>query len=205
MSRAQLLLLGIALFTLVPVARADISWSVNFAQSTPSVVSDSGQSQVLLNIPAPVTGQNNATVVAPTMTVQSPVPDSHPDTFTHKDYHLSMALTDTASGASTTVNMTGYIQGTASQNSQNLQNVLTGVTTFPNIGLGSNVYNVDVLGGNTPAPTPVGSCPPPAPQLAAAAVAPQAGTQPQPTPEPPSLVLAGLGIAGLMGWKRRIQ
>jgi hypothetical protein len=207
MTRAQRLLLGLALLCLVPaVARADISWSVNFAQSTQTISSDTGQSQVTLNIAAPVNGQNNATVVAPTMTVQSTALDGHPDTFTHRNYQYNMALTDSGSGASTVLSVSGYIQGTASQHSQNVQDVLTGVTSFPNMTLGPNIYNVNVAGGMTPAVA--GSAPPvtapaPAPAVAAGAEPPGSQSQPAQTPEPSSLVLAGLGIAGLLRWRRK--
>jgi len=200
MNRAPLLLLGFALFHLTPAAHASVAWTYDFTPSTTTVWSDNGNSKLVLTNQTPLMAVGTSDVVATQISVVSSADDDTPDTFTKGDYTLSMKLTDVASGAFTMLSFTGYFTGTVSAHSTNIDNVFTGQTSYENILLGANRYNVMITTYTPPGPEgglsgSIG---------AHAIVSVQPGGGPHETPEPTSLVLAGLGVGGLglARWRR---
>ena len=200
MTRARLLLCSLALAAFFPAgARAGVDWTYDFTPSTTTVWSDSGNSKINLTNQSSLLAVGTSDVVATQLSVNSAVSDDHPDTFTHKDYSLSMKLTDLASGAFTTLTFSGYFQGTVSAHSANILNFFTGQTSYDNIMLGGNRYNVTMTNFTPPGPGgglegAIG---------AHAVVSVQPGGGPHNTPEPTSLVLAGLGLIGAGLARRR--
>lgn len=202
MTRARLLILAVALTCLVPgAAHAGVAWTYDFTPSTTTVWSESMNSKILLTNQTPVTAVGTSDIVATQLSVSSTANDDHPDTFTHGAYSLSMKLTDAASGQFTTLIFNGYFAGTVSQHSANVENFFTGTTSYTNIMLGGNRYSVTMTNFTPPGPNGgleggIG---------AHAVVAVQPGGGPHDTPEPSSLLLAGLGLGGLGLVRRRLR
>jgi hypothetical protein len=196
--------LGLALLCLLPgAARAEIAWTYDFTPGTTVVWSDNSNSKLNLSNQSSYMAVGSSDVVATSIGVDSSASDAHPDTFTNKDYTLSMKLTDVASGVFTTLNFTGQFNGTVSAHSANITNQFIGPTTYSNIMLGQNRYNVTIT-GYTP-PGPVGGLSGSIGAHALVTVGDGQGGGPHGTPEPASLILAGLGIGGLglASWRRK--
>jgi hypothetical protein len=136
----------------------------------------------------------NATLTAATLAAATSAPASAPDTYHGQTYDLTLQLTDDASGKSGALTFAGKLFGTLSAQSANIS------TSFDNPGkslvLGNDRYTV-TLGpfNSSPNPTIVGT-------LMAAiqvdALAPTVTPAAQ-SPEPPALVLAGVGLCAAIG------
>jgi hypothetical protein len=142
-------------------------------------------------------------------------------------YNLNLRLTDLASGERELMHFSGYLQITHTRNRIQFSNIFTTPGRLTDLTLGNNIYTVNLgpfdppgLGGShvgsldvtvTFQPIPTG---PPAtttttgPPISGSAP-PMSGNDPpsnlQATPEPPSVVLGGIGfgIIGLAGWRMR--
>jgi hypothetical protein len=176
-------------------ARADfINWTYSWTRSPNVVTADgSGTGKIFLT---PVSGSALGTsdIGAVTISTSSSASAGNPDTFTAKGYGLTVNLTDVASHATGSLTFTGNLNGTLSANSSNL------TTTFNSplvqtIVLGNNSYTVSL---NVP--------PGPSSTLGGIGAHVVVGpTKVNNTPEPSSLILAGLGTPLLLraAWRRR--
>jgi hypothetical protein len=196
--------LGAAMLT-GATARADIQWSYDFTPSSSSVISDSGNNSITFTNQAKLPAAGSSDVVATNLFVKTPVTGSS-DTFTHQNYSLNMVLIDTASGKSTTLLISGDLTGTITPNSSNIVNEFDASHTSYSFDLGNNHYTVNA-GSYTPVP-PAGSTTGGAISVHVDATA-NNGQSPPPNdvPEPSTIVLSFLGLAGagLGAWKKRAR
>jgi hypothetical protein len=136
-----------------------------------------------------------------------------PDHFTNKNYSLIVDLTDSASNKSGMLTFTGSLNGTLSLTSANIKNTFIGPLT-QHLDLGGNLYTVTIgpyAAPGIPDSTQTGSI------SAHVSVQPEGptgggsgGPVPPPsrqTPEPSTLLLAGLGLSalGMAGWRHRAR
>jgi hypothetical protein len=119
--------------------------------------------------------------------------------FDQRPYGLDVSLRDGASGATGTLSFTGRFDGGFDKSFIQLNNTFTGLTT-QSLTLGANIYTVTVGPYTSPGLPGTGAQ---GRIQADVTVQPQGG--PPASPEPSSLVLAGLGLSslGLGIWRRR--
>jgi hypothetical protein len=198
MARASAPVWGAALVVLSACsqARADfIGWSYSWTRS-PSVVSADGNGTGKIFL-TPTSGHAMGTsdIGAVSITTASSATATNPDTFTNKSYSLTVNLTDDASHATGSLTFAGSLNGTVSATSTNLTTTF-GSPLVQSMVLGMNSYTVSL---NLP--------PGPSSTLGGIGAHVVVGpTQVKNTPEPTSLVLAGLGAPALalgVWWKRR--
>jgi hypothetical protein len=185
-------------------ARADlVTWTYNATPSTTFIQADGSPSAgVSLSNDPLVHAQGNSDVALTNLTTLSTADPSSPDKITqHGNWSVSLAITDTASGKSNTVTFTGTLGGTLSSLSAGVTNVFTGTTKFDFV-LGNNEYVVTAGMYSPPGPPNAsnkGSI------SAHVDVAPVGGGGPQKAPEPSTLLLAALGLAGAGAYRRRTR
>jgi hypothetical protein len=188
-------------------ARADkIDWSYNWTPSSTVILSDSGQSKLILsNEPigkASTLPGNSTDIVATNIKTDSGVDPKTLDTFTNAKFSLAITLVDTTSSASGTLTFNGLFNGTLNSGAAKIVATILGPLT-QSIVLGGNTYTV-VMGqpGQYSAPSPPNST-----NLGSisASASVTVGSGPTDSPEPASLLLAGLGLTAGAGfwWKRR--
>jgi hypothetical protein len=177
-------------------ARADfIGWSYSWTRS-PSVVNADGNSTGKIFL-TPISGSAVGTsdIGAVSITTFSSASATNPDTFTNKGYSLTVNLTDSASHAMGSLTFMGTLNGTVSAASTNLTTTF-GSPLVQSIVLGKDLYTVSL---NLPpgASSTLGG-------IGAHVVVGPA--QVKNTPEPASLVLAGMGVPVVtvgVWWRRR--
>ncbi len=182
-------------------ARADlIYWSYSWSRSPSNVMADSpGTGYISLTDEGLRNVVGNSDIVATNIQAHSTAPPSNPDTFTNKQYSLSLFLVDQASGKSGTLTFTGLFNGTMSALNTNIKNSFTGSTT-QSIVLGTDKYTV-TIGAYVP-PGPTGSSN--SGSIGAHAMV-NVESILQDAPEPSTLVLAALALPllGVAAWQRR--
>ena len=177
-----------------------IQWAYDWSRTPSKVFSDNGHSWISLTDESPKSAAGNSAIVATNLDTFSTALRSNPDTFTDKQYALSLHIVDQASGQGGTLHFTGRLDGTLSASSANITNTFLGQTT-QQLVLGKNSYTV-VLNSYSP-PGPPGAFNHGA--ISALAMVTVAPVTVATLPEPGSLALAGLGAAGLglAAWRRR--
>jgi hypothetical protein len=182
-------------------AKAGVSWTYDSTPGTPNVVSDTGNNYLdFSNQPLlPATGTSD--IVVTNITVRYPVTGSS-DNFTHQNYSLKVLFTDTDSGASHQVIFSGDLNGTVKPQSSLIVNTFDPLHTVDEFMLGNNHYKV-TIGPYTP-PGPANS----ATKGSIGAhveVTPGNGDDNHDSPEPSTMLLAGLGAIGfgLRSWRKR--
>jgi hypothetical protein len=189
------------------LARADyMNWSYSSDSSVPGITVDakapSGGAAVQLTDYTKQAGASSIPVLAYVTSTSLTTPINFPQGST---YGLTLTITDNATHDSGTLTFTGTIAGALSATSSSLTNSFTS-STPPSLKLDGHIYTVsipttaladptkpqqnilasvqvsDVTGGGTKVPTGGGPEGP-------------SGGGPQGTPEPASLVLAGLGFS----------
>jgi len=191
-------------------AQASILWSYDWSgsSSTTAVMSDTGNTQVnFVNQPL-LSASGSSNVIASNLSVQFNNASTTSDTYTNRGYSLAMLLKDTASGAATMLTFSGVLNGNLTPLSTNLNNAFNNPTT-QQVTLGAGIYTVTI--GPFQSPGPFRS-PQPATSLDSSIGAhvdvqpnPEFGGNPNPSPEPSSLLLASLGMSftGLVYWRKR--
>jgi hypothetical protein len=194
-----------ALFLLAasPV-RADLLPSFSYAwdQTGPTTIpaDGTGTGSISLTVGSG-TGTAPTSIVAANLSVITSTLAPGVDTYTNKSYQLTLTLTDTASDKSGKFIFNGILNGSANTTSSNFTNKYVGATTIVD-HIGAWNYSVTILtpvvppitGGQT-----VGGI---SAQVTAAAYTGNGGNTLQDTPEPSALLLAGLGIPAVLGWRR---
>ena len=150
-----------------------------------------------------ITGTNpgvalgSADIVAVNLTAFafSPRPDGKPYSFTNAPYRLGISLTDVDSNKSGTLHFAGVFNGDLTDSTVNLH---THVTSSANqsLILGQNRYTVSLTTYTPPDPPADGGT---------GNISAFVKVQPASAPEPSTLVLAGMGLAGAVfsGLRRR--
>jgi hypothetical protein len=166
-------------------------------------MSDSGQSKLILSnepLGGAATQPNSSTdLVATNIKTQSSVDPSTLDTFTNKAFTLTISLTDETTKQSGSLTFSGLFNGTLNSGAAKIVATITG-NLVQSIVLGSNTYTVSMGQPNqfaAPSPpnsTNLGS-------ISANVGVDVSGGPPPSSPEPTSLLLAGLGLtAGAGAW-----
>jgi MYXO-CTERM domain-containing protein len=204
LKRSLLFATALAWAVSASAARAGLaSWTYNWEPNAPAVFADNvaGGGKITLTDEPLGSAVGTSDIVATNLKVFSNADPLHPDTLTHKGYILTLVLTDTASHQSGSVKFSGEFNGTISSASSNITNTYTSSITATLV-LGQNSYTV-TMGKYTP-PSPPGATN--FGSISAntvVTVTPLHGG----SPEPPTVVLAGLGLVVLGGaaWRRRRQ
>jgi hypothetical protein len=186
-------------------ARADFAnWSYNWNPTPPSgdYMATTGVGKFNLSNEPAGSATGNSDIVASNVKVYSTENPKKPAVFTNVAYSLTLFLLDEGSGKSGTLTFTGALSGTVSMKSSKLTNVFTGLVK-QSILLGSHVYTVTMNAYSPPGP-------PTASKLgsigASVTVEGRDGGPPSNgTPEPSTMVLAGLGLSflGAASWRKR--
>jgi hypothetical protein len=137
------------------------------------------------------TAAGSSDIVATDLQTVSSADDDHPDRFTAQSYQLKLTLTDLASHAAGSLTFAGVFDGTISKLTSDISNTFTGPTT-QTLTLGGNTYTV-TIGAYTP------PAPPNADNLGAIGAHAEVSVRPAQSPEPSTLVLAGLALAAVAG------
>jgi hypothetical protein len=200
--------------------RADsIPWGYS-ATSTSITASTSSQSSINFTSGSGVASGNSGIIIY-NVTTTSTATDSAPDSFTNVPFSLAVTLTDikaTGSSSASAVT-TGAVNFSGLFNATNVtsKSLLPGVNTWTspisgNLVLGAddtgwNNYNIQIV-SFTPPGQPGGA---PGSIEAVVTITPANGpggsgeTPPSGTPEPASLVLAGLGLPLIVLVRRRLK
>jgi hypothetical protein len=195
---------GLALAVLLsaaPSARADVMWGYSWSNAPNIIAADPlgpnslGTGAIFLTPEADGTRTNSATIGAVTVDVSGSAPPEAgiPDRYTNKTYSLSLVLTDLASTQSSNpLTFSGVFNGTVTTAKELLTNLFDSPTSRQ-VVLGGNTYTVTIgpyEGPGIPSDPNTG--------FIKAHVDVQEGTggPVQSAPEPASLVLAAVGLAG---------
>jgi hypothetical protein len=206
-SAVGLLCLGSTPAWASPSPTPDVNWTYNFTPAQPFVSADPpGSGTVTFTNEPTKSATNSSDVVVTNLRVSSTASPSNPDTLhTNGAWTTTLTLTDTASGASTTMTFTGKLSGTFSASNANVTNTFTGKTSYTWTAPNGNMYTVSLVGYTPPGPPTdnnAGSI------SAFVQVTPGNGsghTGGGSTPEPSTLVLSclGLSFAGLTSLRKR--
>jgi hypothetical protein len=190
-----------------------VNWSYNWTHSPIVIAADTGGTGgVTLTNHQGGTGSGNSDIVATQITTFSSASVNTPDHFTGKNYSLILDLTDLSSHQSGMLTFNGTLNGTLSATSANIKNTFTGPLT-QHLDLGANIYTITIgpyAAPGIPDATQTGSISAHVSVQAASTGGSSGGATPPPThesPEPATLLLAGLGASALAlaGWRRRAR
>lgn len=200
MRRSTTLVAAFATLMCAAVARAEkVEWGYSVDRDRPAIEADvPGTGGITLTNELFRTAAGNSDIVLTSLSTFSSAAFDTPDVFTNSPFALTLTLTDVASGASGSMTFSGMFSGILSRAFSQIETQFTG-TTEGSLTLGNNTYTVRL---NTVVPPPVPGAANPGSIGARVTVTGGSGEPPPPpppvdTPEPSSLVLAGLGLAGL--------
>jgi hypothetical protein len=187
------------LLTAGPV-RADLmpSFSYSWDQSPATIAADgSGTGSISLSVGSG-TATAPSTIVAANLSVISSALSPSMDTYTNKAYKLTLTLTDSTSGQTGTFVFNGALTGTASTTSSNFTNAYVGPTKVTE-HLGDFNYTVQIL---PPVVPPITGGVTQGGISAQVTAAEFSGGPVSNSPEPSTLLLAGLSLPIAAGWRR---
>lgn len=179
----------------------DVQWTYNFTPNQSFVKSDSGTGSITFTNEPAKNANNSSDVVLTNLRVSSTATNSSPDSFNNAHWSGTLAITDKASNAGTTLTFQGQLGGTFSAGNANVTNTFTGTTAYNWTAPNGNKYTVTV-GNFTPPGPPTASN---AGSISVhVAVTSGSGTIAS-GPEPSTLLLSclGLGFAGAASWRKR--
>jgi hypothetical protein len=185
----------------------EVHWTYNFtpvSSPNPSFIqADSpGTGTVTFTNEPTKSASNNSDVVLTNLRVSSTAPVTSPDTLNGSGaWKVALQLTDSSSGANTTMLFSGKLGGSFSSESANVSNQFTGTTTYHWTAPNGNTYTVTVNNFTPPGPPTASNA-----GSISAHVSVTPGTdQTGHAPEPSTLVLSclGLGFAGAASWRKR--
>jgi hypothetical protein len=199
MNRTAAPVLALALLAMSrAAARADlIAWSYNWEPAAPAVSADSpGAGKVALSDEPAASAAGNSQMVATNLRTFSSADSAAPATFTHQSYGLTLNLTDTASQTTGTLTFSGQLTGTLSASNSVLTNTFTG-PVVKSLTLGGNTYTVTLDSYTAPPPPGAANAGSIGASVVVSAGSNSGGGGGGSAPEPPTAVLAGLGLVGL--------
>jgi hypothetical protein len=172
---------------------------------TASLLSDAGPgSAVNFTGETNVLAAGNSDIVLAGLTTTSNASPKSPATFTNQYWTVDLLITDNASGKSSNFAFAGLLTGQLSSMSSTFTNTFLGMQPLT-ATIGSNVYTVTLASFSPPGPPTSanrGSI------SADVTVTPGSGQTIQggaSTPEPSTMVLAGLAVVGFVArWRRRL-
>jgi len=181
--------------------RADLmpSFSYSWDQAPATIAADgTGSGSISISVGSG-TATAPSTIVAANLSVISSALAPNSDTYTNKAYQLTLSLTDTATGQTGTYVFNGALTGSANTTSSNFTNTYIGATTLTD-HIGNYNYTVQILPPVVPPITGGVTEGGISAQVTAAAYS--TGVTVSDTPEPTTLILAGIGIPLAIGWRR---
>jgi hypothetical protein len=207
--RAHSLALALALLA-GGAARADVlpasqvSWTYDFSTTAPAVLADGNSSAgVSFTNEMNKSAVGPSDVVASTLRTFSTASAASPDSISNGAYTLSLKLTETEGGLTNTATLTfhGTLSGKFSADSSAVKNVF-GPDATQTVNLGSYTFTVGLIAFVPPGPpdqTNAGAI------SAHVGITPNGTPTPSDTPEPSTMLLAGLGLSalGFAGWRKR--
>lgn len=195
MKRSTTLLAAFAtlLFTVAAQA-AGGEWGYSVDRDRPAVEADvPGTGGITMTNELFRTARGDSDIVMTALNTFSSATFDKPDTFTNAQYALTLTLTDMASGVTGSLVWTGQFNGILSRSFATISNEFTGLQE-QSIKLGDNIFRV-VIGPYVPPPIPgasnngsIG---------ARVYVTEDNGGGTIDTPEPSTMILAGLGASFL--------
>jgi hypothetical protein len=205
-SSAFLFAAGLALALAAPIqARADfVPWSYNWTPSSLALPADvPGTGGLSLTNEPTKNADGTSDVVVTNIRGFSSASRSSPDHFTHAAYTFTLVLTDLASGKSTHMSFTGFFSGTLSATSSNIANTFTGLTT-ETAKLGANTYVVTLGNYSPPGPPTASNAGSISAHVSVNEIQPPPPIITGQAPEPSTLLLTFMGLAGLGAttWRR---
>jgi hypothetical protein len=184
-----------------------IQWTYNFApgMNPAAVFADNhgGVGSVTFTNENPSTAKGNSDIVATNLKVSSTATAVDPDVLSHNGtYTIKLHLGVPANGLSGDLTFTGKLSGTFSADNANVTNVF-GPNSTQTLTLGNYTFTVQLTAYTPPGPPSqhnLGSISAHV-TVEASDIGPGGG----PSPEPSSMLLAGLGLSFLGGaaWRKR--
>lgn len=183
-------------------ARADlISWGYKWEAFPTDVKAGSGKIEILPEGYHTVKG--DSFVVAGNLKLHSTATTMAPDTFGPMDgmYSMKVTLTDLQSSQSGSLTFAGQFQGKFSEFNSSTTNSY-GMPTTQSLVLGNSQFKVTMASYTPPGPPSQGNL---GAMGAFVEVTSLGNPNPQGVPEPSTMALAGIGVglAGVLAWRRR--
>jgi hypothetical protein len=172
-----------------------ISFEYNFL--TPAAVTGDAGNLGAISFATTVAGHigsADTTVTAATLAAATSAPSTTPDTFHGQSYNLTLELTDDASGQSGTLTFTGKLFGTLSAQSASITTSFDSSTKT--LILGADRYLV-TIGPFTSSSNPT------IPGTLQASIEVTPFLPAEQAPEPPTILLAGIGLCAVRFRRRR--
>ncbi len=187
--------LALLFFAGADVRAEPISWTYQGSGTAVVNADHPGTGGVSLTYDPTTDARGDSYVPVANLWTFSTADQGHPDTFNSANYEVSLLLTDKASGQSGTVTFPGQLNGTLSSGHSLVNSTFPGLVSKA-LTLGSNLYKVTLNGFVPPGPPTASN---------SGSIGALVTLNPASVPEPSTLLLASLGLAGagLAAWRKR--